>query len=99
MSTPSRNEPCPCGSGKKFKHCHVDNIKGLETGRQGRDPVPLIIMALGAVIGLAIMGTSDVQVGLAVIGGGFLLALAYYIFRDPPASKGGGDPGAINFGG
>ncbi|MDF2689981.1 MAG: preprotein translocase subunit SecA, partial [Microvirga sp.] len=18
----SRNEPCPCGSGKKFKHCH-----------------------------------------------------------------------------
>jgi preprotein translocase subunit SecA len=17
-----RNEPCPCGSGKKFKHCH-----------------------------------------------------------------------------
>ncbi|WP_323763959.1 preprotein translocase subunit SecA [Marinovum sp.] len=20
--TPGRNEPCPCGSGKKFKHCH-----------------------------------------------------------------------------
>ena len=19
---PSRNEKCPCGSGKKFKHCH-----------------------------------------------------------------------------
>lgn len=19
-----RNEPCPCGSGKKFKHCHLD---------------------------------------------------------------------------
>ncbi|WP_430284953.1 SEC-C metal-binding domain-containing protein [Salmonella enterica] len=18
----ARNEPCPCGSGKKFKHCH-----------------------------------------------------------------------------
>jgi preprotein translocase subunit SecA len=18
----SRNDPCPCGSGKKFKHCH-----------------------------------------------------------------------------
>lgn len=18
-----RNEPCPCGSGKKYKHCHV----------------------------------------------------------------------------
>jgi preprotein translocase subunit SecA len=21
-STPSRNAPCPCGSGKKYKHCH-----------------------------------------------------------------------------
>jgi preprotein translocase subunit SecA len=20
--TPGRNDPCPCGSGKKFKHCH-----------------------------------------------------------------------------
>ena len=19
---PSRNDPCPCGSGKKYKHCH-----------------------------------------------------------------------------
>jgi preprotein translocase subunit SecA len=19
---PSRNEPCPCGSGKRYKHCH-----------------------------------------------------------------------------
>ena len=22
MSTPRRNEPCPCGSGKKYKKCH-----------------------------------------------------------------------------
>jgi hypothetical protein len=21
---PRRNDPCPCGSGKKFKHCHGD---------------------------------------------------------------------------
>ena len=20
--TPGRNDPCPCGSGEKFKHCH-----------------------------------------------------------------------------
>ncbi|MCK5761666.1 MAG: SEC-C domain-containing protein, partial [Candidatus Izimaplasma sp.] len=19
---PKRNDPCPCGSGKKYKHCH-----------------------------------------------------------------------------
>jgi preprotein translocase subunit SecA len=22
MAKPGRNEPCPCGSGKKFKNCH-----------------------------------------------------------------------------
>lgn len=22
LKNPGRNEPCPCGSGKKFKHCH-----------------------------------------------------------------------------
>ena len=22
----SRNEKCPCGSGKKYKHCHGENI-------------------------------------------------------------------------
>ena len=25
MSTPGRNDPCPCGSGKKFKRCCADN--------------------------------------------------------------------------
>ncbi|MDG6894352.1 preprotein translocase subunit SecA [Volucribacter amazonae] len=23
-----RNEPCPCGSGKKYKHCHGSRVKG-----------------------------------------------------------------------
>jgi len=22
MPVPGRNDPCPCGSGKKFKYCH-----------------------------------------------------------------------------
>jgi len=24
FSSASRNDPCPCGSGKKFKNCHYD---------------------------------------------------------------------------
>jgi preprotein translocase subunit SecA len=24
-----RNEPCPCGSGKKFKHCHGANVEAI----------------------------------------------------------------------
>ena len=23
-----RNDPCPCGSGKKFKHCHYREMQG-----------------------------------------------------------------------
>lgn len=24
--TPGRNDICPCGSGKKFKHCHLNSL-------------------------------------------------------------------------
>ena len=27
---PSRNVPCPCGSGKKFKKCHIDDVESLK---------------------------------------------------------------------
>jgi hypothetical protein len=23
VQAPGRNEPCPCGSGRKYKHCHI----------------------------------------------------------------------------
>lgn len=99
VSTPRRNEPCPCGSGKKYKHCYVEDTCGLRTSTTGRSRAPIIIVGLGTVVGLVIMGTSDVQIGLGTIGGGIVLALGYFVFKDPPAPKGGGDPGAINFGG
>lgn len=27
-----RNEPCPCGSGVKFKKCHLYNVEALNLG-------------------------------------------------------------------
>jgi hypothetical protein len=27
---PERNDPCPCGSGTKYKRCHLDLIHGLD---------------------------------------------------------------------
>lgn len=35
---PGRNDPCPCGSGKKFKNCHMgreDEIRHLLSGQGG----------------------------------------------------------------
>lgn len=56
MSTPGRNDPCPCGSGQKYKKCCGKNIKKIPiTGKAkeaferqlerfrekfGRDPGP-----------------------------------------------------------
>lgn len=36
---PGRNEPCICGSGKKFKHCH-GKPKNVEQRKQGGSPAP-----------------------------------------------------------
>jgi len=35
MKKIGRNEPCPCGSGKKFKHCHLGREHELHEGGLG----------------------------------------------------------------
>jgi hypothetical protein len=41
-ATPRRNDPCPCGSGRRYKHCHgavaagdVAATRALELRQQG----------------------------------------------------------------
>jgi len=36
MSKIGRNEPCPCGSGLKYKYCHGDVIKIQETAHAAK---------------------------------------------------------------
>ncbi|MFR9161451.1 MAG: SEC-C metal-binding domain-containing protein [Ruthenibacterium lactatiformans] len=31
MAKPGRNDPCPCGSGKKFKKCTCEQYKDLRS--------------------------------------------------------------------
>ena len=38
-----RNEPCPCGSGKKYKHCHLRQTGQLSAGQR------LLYFAIAAV--------------------------------------------------
>ena len=33
MAKPGRNEPCPCGSGKKYKNCHESKTANARTSR------------------------------------------------------------------
>ena len=30
---PRRNQPCPCGSGLKYKRCHLDEVEAVEPSR------------------------------------------------------------------
>ena len=34
MSSPGRNDPCPCSSGRKFKHCCLAAVDTAQTTRR-----------------------------------------------------------------
>ena len=99
-----RNDPCPCGSGKKYKHCHLgQEEEGISAGSSAVESDSRVSTALavaGAILGVVLGVTQGVDVGLGV-GGGIVLAVgAWVIFRNPPPPRAGGsDPAAINFGG
>jgi hypothetical protein len=48
MSKTGRNEPCPCGSGKKFKRCHGPAAESDKSGR-----VLMIVVGLGMLAAVA----------------------------------------------
>lgn len=52
MEKVGRNEPCPCGSGKKYKNCHMD----LEATKSSRNQMLLYIVIFIAIITIAIVG-------------------------------------------
>lgn len=56
-SKPNRNDPCHCGSGKKYKHCHQGKDSDNMTSKVG-----IIGVVIAVIIGL-------VFVGLALSGG------------------------------
>lgn len=48
MSTkPNRNDPCPCGSGKKYKNCHMGKDSSGVSSKMG-----MIGLGIAIVLGL-----------------------------------------------
>jgi len=47
MAKTGRNEPCPCGSGKKYKHCHETSTSGSRSSR-------VLMVVVGAAVLAAI---------------------------------------------
>lgn len=93
----NRNAPCPCGSGKKLKHCCID--KQPAEVRRKRAVLPGILLAGGIGVGVYTGVTHSATVGLAAGAAGLILAgLAWVTTDPPPPGSGKGDAAGINFG-
>ena len=104
--TVRRNDPCPCGSGKKYKHCCQGEMAsskgevalashgGMETWKISLVSLIAILVAGGALI------LSDfARVGQILIGVGVLVLLIWAAFRKPPPPReDAGEGAAIDFG-
>jgi len=48
MATPHRNDPCPCGSGRRFKECCLSTKRLLHTRRSGPPAVRPLLAPAGS---------------------------------------------------
>lgn len=106
----SRNEPCPCGSGIKYKKCHLGKpLPGEETdgdATMGQDVQSALAdrRVQGAiVVGILVSVGAGIWQGAytgIVVGAACLLGIiAWASFRNPPPpNPDAGDPAALNFG-
>ena len=104
----SRNALCPCGSGKKYKHCHLGKpLPGEEAAFEhvgaaspSNKGTALVLGLVGTVAAIAVgVWQSDVSVGLGVAGAWALGTVLYLSVRNPPPpNENAGDPAALNFG-
>lgn len=97
MKTVSRNDPCPCGSGKKYKHCHLG--KSTVEAKSPGFIIPVILAVAGVVLGIYVAFTKGAGAGISIGAGTLILVGLFVMLRNPPPPGKGGDPGAINFGG
>ena len=98
----SRNAPCPCGSGKKYKHCCL----GIETAMTSQAFAPnkrkktmSVLVGLGMIATGAAWYVEDLSLALTVAGASVVLGFGYLTFSNPPPPrKDAGNPAGLDFG-
>lgn len=99
VSGTSRNAPCPCGSGKKFKHCHLGKEDALtEEGKTRK--IILTVVAIGLIAFVGMMFTvKGFSGGVAsLVGGLIVFGTVAVLTKPPPATRNKEDGAAIDFG-
>jgi len=93
-----RNDPCPCGSGKKYKRCCLGSEEDAAAA-SGSTRGALVVAIIGLVLAGAAIPIMGAEVALIIGVVMLMLAGAVYIFSNmPPPNKDSGSPGGINFG-
>jgi hypothetical protein len=98
MDAVARNEPCPCGSGRKYKHCCMNKSRVVETARRN---ARLIGLGVGlAVVAVVLMAVGRARIGAAIVLGAVMIALVLIAGGGParPGGTGRGEGSAIDFG-
>ena len=96
MSDVGRNDPCPCGSGKKYKRCCLLTGSVEEVQRKKRFQTTVMVAIVAAIAcGFLISEEAGFLVGAAGLAAA---GIWQWMSAPPPKSGGGADPGAINFG-
>ncbi len=109
MSKQSRNAPCPCGSGKKYKNCHLAADEAA--ARHGEPPASggpahpaprrlvYTVLAVGVALSIGVAVVRDLWSGLVVLAAWCLGVGAWLSFRDPPPpNEDPGNPAGLDFG-
>jgi hypothetical protein len=95
MATVSRNDPCPCGSGQKYKRCCLGKAPPLR-GKRLLWIALLVAIVLGTTVTVSVF--YGLKSGLGAGGALLLVGAILYAVRGgaPPSGRGGASD--INFG-
>jgi hypothetical protein len=96
----NRNDPCPCGSGKKYKQCHLGKVTEEDQQVVRRHwRVPIILAAIALIVSISVGLSTELSNGGIVFVSALLFIGGFVVLRKPPPPTGNSrDGGAINFG-
>ncbi len=97
-----RNAPCPCGSGKKYKHCHLGTDlsgPGVPHAEVDHSKKIAVLTVIGLLASVGATYAEDLTMGLTVAAASVILGWGYLTFSNPPPPKqDAGNPAGLDFG-
>ena len=98
MTEPSRNSPCPCGSGNKFKHCCMGKpAPSVERKKIRRISGGICLVSVIFALSTGYYWGWETSAVIAVLGLMLGGGIALFV-KPPPSTKDRSSSGSIDFG-